>query len=66
MTSNKWLLGALGVVLFLMLAVLEIPLLHDFFHLSPLGAGQWVWIIILSLAPLPIVEAVKRLFGKLL
>ena len=63
--SNKWLVGALAVVLFLMLIVLEIPFLHDFFHLSPIAAGHWAWIVILSLAPLPIVEAVKLLTGKM-
>ncbi len=60
MTSNRWLLAALASVLFLMLLVLELPLLHDFFHLAPLSAGQWFWIIVLSAAPLPIMEAVKK------
>jgi Ca2+-transporting ATPase len=59
MLSNKWLLAALAVVLFLMLAVLEIPMLHDFFHLAPLTAGQWAWVVVLSIAPLPIIEAAK-------
>jgi Ca2+-transporting ATPase len=59
MFSNRLLLGALAIVLVLMLIVLEIPTLHDFFHLAPLGAGQWLWVVVLSLAPLPIVEAVK-------
>ncbi len=59
--SNRLLLGALAIVLFLMLIVLEIPALHDFFHLAPLTAGQWIWVAALSLAPLPLVELVKSL-----
>lgn len=65
--SNKMLLGALVIVIGLMLIVLEIPYLHDMFHLAPLSPGQWWWIVGLSLAPLPIMEAVKgilRLFRK--
>ncbi|MCC8180415.1 MAG: cation-translocating P-type ATPase, partial [Planctomycetes bacterium] len=65
--SNRLLLGALVVVLGMMLIVLEIPYLHDFFHLAPLTTAQWEWIVVLSLAPLPIVEAVKlavRLFWR--
>ncbi len=62
--SNKWLLGALASVLFLMLIVMELSFLHDFFHLAPIGVGHWAWIIILSLAPLPIVEIVKGMVAR--
>ncbi len=61
MFSNKMLLGALAIVLLLMLIVLELPFLHDIFHLTPLDRTQWLWVGALSLAPLPIVEAIKVL-----
>lgn len=57
--SNRWLLSALLVVLGLMLVVLEVPQLHTVFHLTPLTSAQWLWVAGLSLAPLPILEAVK-------
>ncbi len=58
MFKNKLLWGALAIVMLLMVIVLEIPHLHDIFHLAPLTQAQWLWIIGLSLAPLPIVELV--------
>ena len=67
MFSNKLLLGALAIVILMMIAVIEIPQLHDIFHLAPLNQMQWLWIVALSLAPLPLVELVKaalRLFKK--
>ena len=59
MFKNKMLLGALTIVLFLMLIVLEVPQLHEIFHLVSLSQAQWIWVTVLSVAPLPIVEAVK-------
>lgn len=59
MFKNKMLLGALAIVMLLMIGVLEIPHLHDIFHLAPLNQMQWIWIVVLSIAPLPIVELVK-------
>lgn len=59
MFNNRMLLGALAVVLTMMLVVIEIPHLHDVFHLAPLSQTHWWWIVGLSLAPLPIVEIVK-------
>ncbi len=59
MFGNKYLLGAIAIVIGLMLIVIEIPALHDIFHLAPLTQQQWLWVIGLSLAPLPLVELVK-------
>ncbi|MCC8107951.1 MAG: calcium-translocating P-type ATPase, PMCA-type [Planctomycetes bacterium] len=64
MFSNRLLLGALAVVIALMLIVIEIPYLHDFFHLSVITRTHWAWIIGLSLAPLPLVEIAKLFFRK--
>ncbi len=59
MFKNKLLLGAIGIVALLMLTVLEIPALHDIFHLTTLDQVHWMWVIGLSLAPLVIMEIVK-------
>ena len=67
MFRNKMLLWALLVVIAMMVVVIEIPHLHDIFHLAPLSLANWWWVVGLSLAPLPIVELVKgffRLFKK--
>ncbi|MDR0413569.1 MAG: calcium-translocating P-type ATPase, PMCA-type [Dysgonamonadaceae bacterium] len=57
--SNKFLLGAIAVSAGLMFMVLEIPCLHDLFHISRLTDAQWIWTFVLAVAPLPIVETVK-------
>ncbi len=59
MFKNKYLLGAIAIVFLLMLTVLEIPALHDIFHLATLNQVQWIWVVCLSVAPLVIVEIVK-------
>lgn len=59
MFSNKYLLGAMGLVLGLMIAVLEIPAFEQIFRVSNLDLTQWLWVVGLSIAPLPITEIVK-------
>ncbi|MDR2036451.1 MAG: calcium-translocating P-type ATPase, PMCA-type [Bacteroidales bacterium] len=59
MFKNKYLLGAIALVGLMMVIVLEVPALHDIFHLATLSQAQWIWVICLSLAPLLIVELVK-------
>jgi Ca2+-transporting ATPase len=59
MFANRMLLGALVIVFLMMFAVIEIPRLHDIFHLAPLSQMHWWWVAGLSIAPLPIIEAVK-------
>ena len=56
MFTNKLLLGAMAIVTLLMLAVLEIPALHDIFRLAELNQTQWIWVVCLSVAPLVIME----------
>ena len=65
MLRNKWLWGALLMVVILMMVVLEVPALQNVFHLTQLDFAQWLWVIGLSLAPLPIVEAVKAVMRKM-
>jgi Ca2+-transporting ATPase len=59
MFSNKYLLGAVVIVVAMMLVVLEVPALHTLFHLTKLSSAQWGWVAGLSLAPLLITEIVK-------
>ncbi len=59
MFSNKHLWGAIAIVVLLMLTVLEVPALHNIFHLTTLNSTQWMWVVILTFAPLPLVELVK-------
>ncbi len=67
MFSNKYLLGAVVVVIALMLAVLLIPAVQGMFHVVPLTAVQWYWVAGLSVSALvvnDIVKLVTRLFNK--
>ena len=59
MFNNKYLIGALLVVLALMFVVLEIPVLKTIFHVADLSAQQWLWVALLSFVPLPVTELVK-------
>jgi Ca2+-transporting ATPase len=67
MFNNRYLLGALGIVVAMMLVVLEVPALHGPFRITDLDWSQWIWVIGLSLAPLPVTDVAKgisRLFRK--
>jgi Ca2+-transporting ATPase len=59
MFNNKYLIGALLVVLALMFVVLEIPALKTVFHIADLSVQQWLWVALLSLLPLPVTELAK-------
>ena len=59
MFTNKYLWGVLVIVLAMMLVVLEVPALHEIFHVTHLTHTQWLWVAGLSIAPLPIMEIVK-------
>ncbi len=59
MFNNKYLVGAIAIVFGLMLVVLLIPGLQSIFHVVPLTNMQWLWVVLLSAAPLPITELVK-------
>lgn len=65
--TNKMLLFAIAVSAGLMFMVIEIPYLHDLFHIANLSVNQWIWVALLSIAPLPVIELAKliiRLFDK--
>ncbi|MDR3184160.1 MAG: cation-translocating P-type ATPase, partial [Prevotellaceae bacterium] len=64
MLNNKYLIGAILVVLALMFVVLEIPVLKTVFHIADLSAQQWLWVLLLSLVPLPVTELAKILVRR--
>ncbi|MDH8701357.1 Ca2+-transporting ATPase [Dysgonomonadaceae bacterium PH5-43] len=57
--TNKYLWGAIAVSVLLMLIVLTVPYLHDIFHIGHITNVQWLWVGLLSVAPIVIVEIVK-------
>lgn len=57
--ANRWLWGAIAVVISLMLIVMLIPALQTLFHVVPLTSVQWWCIIGLSFVPMVVVEVVK-------
>jgi len=59
LAGHKPLILATFLASFLMIIILVIPFLHSMFSLAPLGVLQWMTVILLSLAPLLIVEAAK-------
>lgn len=62
--SNKYLWGAVLVVLALMFIVLLVPSLQTIFKVGSLSALQWAWVAGLSLGALVISEIVKFVFRK--
>ena len=59
--TNMVLVLATLVSLLLMVAVLGIPALQGMFEVAELSLTNWIWVILLSLAPLTIVEIMKLL-----
>lgn len=67
MFNNRMLLLALLLVIIMMVIVFSVPALYSVFHVTHLDSTQWLWVGILTIAPLPIVEIVKamaRVVGK--
>ena len=54
-------LGALAISAVLMLLVMEIPGLNTIFHLESPDLAHWGYILLLSLAPIVVVDIFKRL-----
>ena len=57
--TNRTMLGASGISLALLLAVLLIPGVQNVFSLVPMNAISWLIVVGLSLVPLVVVEAYK-------
>ena len=57
--TNMVLVLAAVVSLLLMIVVLEVPALQSMFEVAELSLTNWIWVILLSFAPLTIVEIMK-------
>ena len=57
--TNMVLVLATLVSLLLMIVVLGVPALQGMFEVAELSLTNWIWVILLSLAPLTIVEILK-------
>ena len=66
--ENKYLIGAFILGTILQAGVVCIPALADIFKLVPLDSTQWLYVVIISLAPIVIMEVQKKFneikFGK--
>ncbi len=62
--SNKYLIGAITVVVGLMLLVLLVPAMQTIFRVTALNAEQWMWSVGLSLAAFVVSEVVKIFVRK--
>lgn len=62
--SNKYLIGAIIVGLFLQLIVIAIPSMQNAFKLQPLDVKAWLTAIALGMAPL-IISELYKIFGGL-
>ena len=59
--DNVYLIGALILGIFLQWLVVEPEFMNSIFGTSPLRMSQWLWVMGLSLVPLAVCEAEKRL-----
>ena len=62
-TDNKYLLGAFALGTLLQTMVVIIPQIASVFELTPLNLSQWIYTIIISLMPIPIIEIQKWVNG---
>ena len=56
---NRYLIGAIGIAALLQVGVIVIPGLNSLFRVSHLTGTQWLVVAGISIAIIPIVEAVK-------
>ena len=67
--ENKYLLGSFLIGTLLQIIVVVIPSIAQIFKLVPLNVIQWIYIVIISILPLPIIEIQKKFnefkFGKI-
>ncbi len=58
-TNNRYLLGALGINVFLFVLTLLLPPLREFLSLTPLSSVGWIILALVVISDLVIIEAVK-------
>lgn len=61
--DNKFLIGSFILGTLLQVIVVAIPYCADIFSLVPLNHTQWIYTIIISMLPIPIIEIQKKING---
>jgi len=62
--SNRYLLGAAAISIFLQVSVITFPFLNKVFRVVPLNLEQWLIVISSAIVIIPVVELVKLLSRK--
>lgn len=62
--SNKYLLGATGIVVILQLLALHTPFMQNILRLTPLSLNEWILIISICLTGVAIDEIRKMFYRK--
>jgi len=62
--TNKYLLGAIALGIFLQLIVITVPLFSSIFKVYTLSMNDWIFVILVSLIPLIFNEIVKFFLRK--
>ena len=68
--NNKYLIGSFALGVFVQIIVVIIPALANIFSLVQLNSTQWMYTILISFLPIPIMELQKKInevkFGKII
>ena len=68
--KNKYLIGSFILGAIIQMIVVIIPTLAEIFQLVPLNSTQWLYTILISILPIPIMEIQKKFneikFGKII
>jgi len=65
--KNRFLVGSVVLGILLQVALVYVPFLSDWFHLRPVGWGEWLFIIGLSIIPVianEIAKAARKKYGN--
>ena len=68
--KNKYLIGSFILGAIIQMIVVITPTLAEIFQLVPLNSTQWLYTILISILPIPIMEIQKKFneikFGKII
>ena len=68
--ENKYLIGSFILGTLIQTIVVIVPAFAEVFKLTPLNTTQWIYTILISILPIPIMEMQKKLneikFGKVI
>ena len=59
--KNVYLIGAVALGILMQVLVVAIPMLAKIFSVVPLNSTQWIYVSIISVLPIVIMEAQKRI-----